>query len=303
MITSVCTLAKGRGPHLVNLVLGLIAQERQPDELVIAVMQATAYDLPRTAFPVRQLILGANGMRLAQARNAAARASSGEQLMFLDVDCIPDPRFVADYARHLDMIDAVLMGEVLYLPAGTTDLGLDFDLFCADGVKHCDRPGPPVGPLGDCKDYGCFWSLNFAMRRETYLAVGGFDESYIGYGGEDTDFAKTVEHAGIELKWCRGARAFHQYHPHHMPPVHHIDSVIANATRFREKWGHYTMEHWLRAFSLMGLIEVRDGELVRLRHVHEVDLALTRQQTSQPFASTAKVLALLEARASAMAAA
>lgn len=300
MTVSICTLAHGREAHLLNLVQGLNAQRRQPDELVIGVMQAEAYRLPPTRFPIRQILLGRQGMALSAARNAAARAAHGDQLMFLDVDCIPDPKFVADYSAQLDRIDALLMGEVLYLPAGATDCGLDFASFAANGVKHSERAGPPSASLGDCNDYRCFWSLNFAMRRATYLTTGGFDEGYVGYGGEDTDFGRIVATAGIPLKWCRGARVYHQYHPHHMPPVHHIDSVIANAVRFRDKWGHLTMEHWLRAFDLMGLIEQRDGELIRMRDVNAADLALTRQQAHQPYASTATVLALLEARALAM---
>ncbi len=303
MTVSICTLAHGRAAHLVNLVHGLNRQTRQLDELVIAVMQAEPYTLPDTAFPVRQVMIGDGGIPLAAARNAAARAAIGEQMVFLDVDCIPDPTLVADYAGHLDAIDALLMGEMLYLPAGTTDEGLDFARFAAVGVKHSERAGPPETPLAECTDYRCFWSLNFAMRRATFLRVGGFDERYVGYGGEDTDFGRVVAEAGVPLRWCRGARAYHQYHPHHMPPVHHVDSVIANALRFEEKWGHYTMEHWLRAFELMGLIAYRDGVPVRIRPVSEADRALTRQQAHQPYASTATVLAQLEARAPAMAAA
>eukprot|EP01037_Dinobryon_pediforme_P045038 gene45038-57257_t len=139
------------------------------------------------------------------------------------------------------------------------------------------------------------------MRRATFVRVGGFDERYVGYGGEDTDFGRVVMEAGVPILWCRGARAYHQYHPHHMPPVHHVDSVIANAARFRDKWGHFTMEHWLRAFTLMGLVKLEDGEHVRLRDVSEDDLALTRQQSDQPYASTATVLKLLESRAPATA--
>jgi len=302
MTVSVCTLARGREAHIVNLVMGLTMQERMPDELVIAVMQKAPYDLPDTIFPIHQIVLGEETMVLGAARNAAARAASGRHLLFLDVDCIADPSFVADYARQLDRVDALLMGEVLYLPAGATDGGLDFDRFLANGIKHSERSGPPPSPLGDCSDYRCFWSLNFAMRRATFLAIEGFDERYVGYGGEDTDFGKVAASAGVPLMWCRGARAYHQYHAHHMPPVHHIDSVLANATRFREKWGHFTMEHWLRAFTLMGLVELRDGNLVRVREVTESDLALTRQQAHQPYASTATVLAQLEGRAPAMAA-
>lgn len=299
MSVSVCTLASGRESHLVNLVHGLNAQHRPPDELVVAVMQAEPYVLPATAFPVRQVIVGREGIPLAGARNVAARTAAGETLIFLDVDCVPDADFVADYAVTLTRTDALLMGEVLYLGAGDTTAGLDFARFAAIGVKHSERAGPPATELGECSDYRCFWSLNFAMRRSTFLAVGGFDERYVGYGGEDTDFGRVVATAGVPLYWRRGARAYHQYHSHHMPPVHHVDSVIANAARFRDKWGHFTMEHWLRAFTLMGLIALVDGEYIRLRDVDEADLALTRQQSDQPYASTAGILAQLEARAAA----
>ena len=298
MTLSVCTLAHGRADHLVNLVHGLNAQTVPPGELVISVMQPDCYDLPETRFPVRQILLGGEGIPLAAARNIAARAAYGDMLVFLDVDCIPEPNLIADYGRLLDMTDAVLMGEVLYLPKGATDDGIDFARFSALGVKHADRAGPPEGVLGPCTDYRCFWSLNFAMHKAAFLAVGGFDERYVGYGGEDTDFGRMIATAGGVFNWCRGARAYHQYHPHHMPPVHHIDSVIANAARFRDKWGHFTMEHWLRAFTLMGLIALKDGEHVRLRDVTEADLSLTRQQAHQPYASTAVILELLDARAS-----
>ena len=59
------------------------------------------------------------------------------------------------------------------------------------------------------------------------------------------------------------------------------------------------MQHWLRAFILMGLIE-RDGDGFRkLREPNEDDLALTRQQADQPFASSAVVLDYLESQAAA----
>lgn len=302
MNVSVCTLAHGRADHLANLVRGLTAQRILPDEVVIAVMQSDRYALPETPFPIRQLMLGSDGIPLAAARNAAARAAHGEHLVFLDVDCIPDPGFVGDYAALLDAQDVLLMGEVLYLPKGAAET-IDFDRFARVAVKHSERAGPPVEAIGICTDYRCFWSLNFAMRRTTFDQVGGFDEAYVGYGGEDTDFGRVVSTAGVPLRWCRGARAYHQYHPHHMPPVHHVDSVIANTSRFRDKWGHFTMEHWLKAFTLMGLVKLVDGNYVRVREVTEADLAFTRIQAGEPYASSARVLSMLERRAPEIAAA
>jgi GT2 family glycosyltransferase len=295
---SVVTLAGGRPDHLHNLVLGLSRQAELPLELIIAVMQDELYVLPETPFPVRQIMAGGGGLPLATARNAAARAASGDVLIFLDTDCIPTPELTGDYRRGLETLDGLLMGEVMYLPGGVAAPGWDYATFAKVGVKHSDRHGPPSAPIEPCADYRCFWSLSFAMRRKTFLATGGFDEDYTGYGGEDTDFGKTLSLQGVPIAWLQGALAYHQYHPHHMPPVHHVASVVRNAQLFERKWGYRTMGHWLYAFRLMGLIDDSPGAPIRiLRDPSADDMALTGQQSDQPYANTATVIRLLEARA------
>ena len=103
--------------------------------------------------------------------------------------------------------------------------------------------------------------------------------------------------AGIAIAWAKGARAYHQYHPHHMPPVHHVESVVRNAQLFEAKWGYRTMGHWLHAFRLMDLIDDAPGRPIRiLRTPDQDDLALTGQQSHQPYANTATIMRLLEAR-------
>lgn len=299
MTISVCTLAHGRDAHLANLVRGLNHSSRPPGELVVAVMQDERYELPSTSFPVRQIMLGGNDICLAEARNAAAKHATGRLLVFLDVDCIPSPRLIEDYAAAAAFNDGVWMGEVGYLPKGATDRGIDYATFETLAVKHSERAGPPPGMVGRCGDYRCFWSLNFALSARTFENLGGFDPRYVGYGGEDTDFGRTIAAHDVPLWWVKGAKAFHQYHKHHMPPVHHLDSVLANAQVFAEKWGEPTMQHWLRAFRLMGLVEPDEGgSWVKLAEPSEEHLALTRQQEHQPYASSSVVLEQLEAQAS-----
>ena len=298
MNVSVCTLAHGRQAHLTNLIFGLNRSRRPPRELVIGVMQERRYDVPATSFPIHQIMLAGNDICLAEARNRAAEMAQGELLVFLDVDCIPSVGLIDDYSNAAALHDGVFMGEVGYLPQGATDTGIDYDRFENEAVLHSERAGPPIEQVGACGDYRCFWSLNFALRKDTFDALGGFDPQYVGYGGEDTDFGRKIAEEEVPLWWTRGAKAYHQYHPHHMPPVHHIDSVIRNSSLFARKWGEPTMQHWLRAFRLMGLI-ARDeqGEWVKLRDPDADDLALTRQQEDHPFASSAVVLAQLEAAA------
>ena len=218
-------------------------------------------------------------------------------MIFLDIDCIPSPDLVADYAGHASGFDGLLMGEVLYLPRAATQGDWSCEGFEGIAEKHSDRRGPPSHGIEICADYRCFWSLNFAMQAQTFQRSGGFDERYVGYGGEDTDYGKTLSMAGIAIAWAKGARAYHQYHPHHMPPVHHVESVVRNAQLFEAKWGYRTMGHWLHAFRLMDLIDDAPGRPIRiLRTPDQDDLALTGQQSHQPYANTATVLRLLEAR-------
>lgn len=291
---SALTLASGRPGHLANVLRGFARQTRSPEEVIIGVMQPDLYDaLPACPFPVRQIRVGGDGLPLARARNAVAAAARGDILAFVDVDCVPHPEFVADYAAVAGAGQGLFMGEVLYLPGGFPD-PLDVSRSDQAGARHSDRRGPPAGAPERCADYRCFWSLNFALSAQDWRASGGFDERYVGYGGEDTDFARGLDARSIPIWWSRGARVYHQHHPHCMPPVHHIASVMRNADLFASKWGHRTMEHWLYAFQLMGLIENGPDGLKLLREPAESDYALCRQHADMPYANTRRVIDQLQ---------
>ena len=294
---SVLTLARGRADHLYNVVLGLTRQTRPPQELIIGVMQDEPYtDLPETTFPVRQVMIDGTALPLARARNRMAAEATGEMLIFLDVDCIPAPRLVADYAAQMAEAEGLFMGEVMYLPAGTASDGWDYERFHQVAVRQSDRQGPPEEARRLCNDYRCFWSLNFAMSRASWDRIGGFDPRFEGYGGEDTDFGRTLSEIGMPIWWIRGAKVFHQFHDHCMPPIHHVASVIRNSELFASKWGHRTMEHWLHAFRMMGLIENCRTGLRILRAPDAADFALCRQAEDMPYAATGRVIRILEDR-------
>lgn len=294
---SALTIAAGREINLGNVVRGFEAQEVKPVEMIIAVMQDQPYaDLPETEFPVHQIMIPSiNGeLALASARNCAAEAAVGEVLAFVDVDCIPNPSLVADYANVATSGRGLIMGEVAYLPKGALDNGIDFDLFDRVGERHSDRQGPPDTGLRECEDYRCFWSLNFAMHRDDWARSGGFDEGYYGYGGEDTDFGRMLGKLDIPIWWTRGARVYHQHHLQYMPPVHQVRSVVRNADHFASRWGHRTMEHWLHGFRMMGLIEQTDTGLEILRDPTQAEYDLCLQMHNMPYANTRRVLDHLE---------
>ncbi|WP_062209794.1 galactosyltransferase-related protein [Aureimonas sp. AU12] len=262
MAASALTLVRGREAHLANLMTSLDRQTRRPDELVIAWMQDAPHeDLPEIAIPVRHVVVPGDPMPLAGARNRAAEAARGETLIFLDVDCVASPTLVESYvgaaASHSH---ALFLGEVLYLPAGAIDGPLDFARLDARGQVHPSKPAIPALGVRREPNAGELWGLSFALAREDYFAIGGMDESFIGYGGEETDFAARLSGSGIDFYWTAGARAYHQHHPVHVPPLHQFDHILRNAALFHARHGRWCMDYWLGQFRQAGLIDWRDED-------------------------------------------
>lgn len=52
-----------------------------------------------------------------------------------------------------------------------------------------------------------------AYRRAQLMAIGGFDEGYLGYGWEDHSFCMRLNRAGIVTVWAKDVVTQHQWHP------------------------------------------------------------------------------------------
>lgn len=286
------TLAHGRHHHLRPQLVGLLDGTRVPDLVVVAAMDdpgipevvesvvhpveapgASPVDAAHRpdvqTFPVPR---DEGHLPLARARNAAAEraiAAGAELLVFLDVDCLPSPRLVQRYAAAWAEVGrnssapVVLSGAVHYLPSRRP--GQDrYD--AADLAASLPHPARPVAPEARCEpmdDLLLFWSLSFAMSATHWQRVGGFDEGYRGYGGEDTDFALRVQQAGGRGYWVGGAAAYHQHHAVDDPPRQHVADIVRNSNRFHERWGFFPMSGWLDTFEAEGLV-TRSGRPPRL---------------------------------------
>ncbi|GGL43845.1 hypothetical protein H9L10_11640 [Phycicoccus endophyticus] len=270
---AVVTIVHGRHRHLLGQRWGLARQSRAPEEHVVVAMDDPG---------VREVLAGSPGppahvldvpapggrLPLAGARNAGVEAAVGrgaQVVVLLDVDCIPGQDLVARYTGVLagrvggsPRGPAVACGIVRYLDAATTALPeaeRTWHRLERGSSLHPARAAPPPGAVRPGQDTRLFWSLSFATTATDWAVLGGFDDGYVGYGGEDTDFGQRVSAAGGTILWLGDAAAYHQHHGAGGLPVQHVHDIVDNGARFAGRWGWWPMRGWLDAFEDLGLVE------------------------------------------------
>lgn len=266
----IVTIVRGRHEHLRRQLLWINALATPPHvHIVVAMGDGGVADVVNKHGNQRTVTLNlpdTGELQLARARNvgvAEARLRGCDQVALLDVDCLPVPSFVSDYERQLAAVEgiAVVTGRVQYLPEGLSEgdyAPSSLERLRAIGRDHGARPVPPGDELVPA-DVSLLWSLNIALSVANWDEIGGFDERYVGYGGEDTDFGQRLCAAGGTL-WVTGlAGALHQWHTSNVPPVQHAAAIVRNANLYHSIWGSFPMEGWLREMADMGLVEFRQG--------------------------------------------
>ena len=124
-------------------------------------------------------------------RNHGSRNATGEWLVFVDDDCIPDPDYLAALAHALAAYPETNVFE---------------------GRTYVDRPrrslaeSAPVNESG-----GCLWSCNFAIRRSLFEAMNGFDERFQYPAMEDVEFRLRLKQRSEYFRFVREAAVCHPW--------------------------------------------------------------------------------------------
>lgn len=228
------------------------AQTLPPLEIVVADDGSG----PDTAELVREFSLSASvpvihswqedkGFRAARSRNQAIAKARGEYIILVDGDMLLEPHFIADhcaYARPGSFVQgsrALLSKEItakllasgsLQMPSGINGMGnrknfLRSALFARifstksrrlTGIKSC----------------------NFAFWKQDAVRVNGFNEDFIGWGREDSEFAARLLNDGITRFNLRfHAIGYHLYHPMNTRERLEVnDDILKNTIEEKRTW-------------------------------------------------------------------
>lgn len=202
--------------ELARTLHALGAQDYPPELLEIVVADDGSprpVDVPEGVTVVRQ---DDRGFRLSAVRNLGARASSGDILCFLDADTSPEP----GYVRALTRLPALLPEAVTVGRRRHADFsGIPATVAVAEAAVGRELSEPSwlaeeyarTADLRDADDrsYRFVIGAVIACSRMLYDEVGGFDESFTAYGGEDWEWAHRMWRAGALLAHVPEAVAWH----------------------------------------------------------------------------------------------
>lgn len=122
------------------------------------------------------------------ARNIGASHATGEVFVFLDADCVARPDWLARLIdRFCNSVVAVVGGGVNFEFDNYWALCDNLSVFHEQlaGTSRATRP--------------VLASINLAVRRSAFEAIGGFDDSYHTRASEDVDFVLRLRQQGYQL--------------------------------------------------------------------------------------------------------
>ena len=108
--------------------------------------------------------------------------------------CLTDYEAVKPYDRLVDLTPE----ETQHILAGQS-------------LHHADRSGQPPNREGS-GEYICFCGGLFVVRRALFESLGGFDEKFLGWGGEDDAMTIKLQALSRNTHIVTGRTAYHLWH-------------------------------------------------------------------------------------------
>jgi len=227
MLTSLIITTYNRPDALEKVIDSIAYQTVIPTEVIIAddgssILTRNLIDrkINEYSFPIHHSWQEDKGFRLARSRNLAIKKTTGDYIIFVDGDVILEKNFVSD---HLEQAETgcflsgsrVLLSEHTtkkILSSGTANLN-----FFSSGIenrkntlrsKHLRNilsfPSNKIKGIRGC---------NMSFFKEDCLKINGFNNNFIGWGREDTEFVIRFLNSGAKRKNLRfGGIQYHLWH-------------------------------------------------------------------------------------------
>lgn len=149
-----------------------------------------------------------------RAMNAGFRLSDGEVVAFGDADMVMPPELL-DRARLACAHGMDAVNPYHRLVDLSEQETRDLDTASLPPPSMCSIAGEDRTGY---REVPCFAGGVFVVRGDFYQAIGGMDESFRGWGGEDNAMSTKIERMTRRCAVAKEGTAFHLWHPRRRPP-------------------------------------------------------------------------------------
>jgi GT2 family glycosyltransferase len=183
--------------------------------------------------------------------NDGAAAATGEWLVFLNNDTLPQPGWLDALLRHAQSRERIgLVGAKLLFPQRTIQhAGL---VFARNLIPHHIYAGFPADhpAVSTSREFQAVTGACALVRRSLFDEVGRFDDKFVN-GCEDVDFCFRLRRLGYEVHYCHESVL---YHLESATRDHVLDHQ--NHDLFLERWSEFVYQDDIEYYLEDGLIDI-----------------------------------------------
>lgn len=222
-------------PEVLDVVLKTVASQSQvPSEVVVcddgsSLETSSLVRRWEGRLPIYHVWQPDRVFRAARSRNLGMSKSTAEYVVLIDGDCLLPPKFIENHVKLAKPGYLVAGGRHL-LWESETDALLREAQSIEDAFTHWKFRAVSLSLLRDLRPgaWEAVRTCNLGVYRDDIEAVAGFDESYVGWGREDSDFVVRLMHRGVKVRSGRFAACV--AHLHHLERSR--DQLSENDARF-----------------------------------------------------------------------
>lgn len=181
-------------------------------ELIISDNGSTdgSVEFVRQNYPETRIVLNEGDLGFAAGNNRASKQARAEILVLLNPDTKVEPDWLIELLRPLkDPTVGLATSKILLMsdPDKLNACGCDVHL---SGLSLCRGTHQPADRYPEPEDVAAIQGASFAIRREVYEAIGGFNENYFMYV-EETALSLEARLQGWRCVYAPNSVVQHDY--------------------------------------------------------------------------------------------
>ena len=210
---SVIIVDYNAGEALLGCLESVLATTDQGTEVVVVDNASTdgSAETARKSFPGVNLVRAGTNLGFGAGNNLGARRARGTYLVFLNPDTVVEPGWLDALLNPLEtQPDTGLVTARILLAADPARINACGNTVHVTGLALCRGLGLPAGSFPEPSEVDAVSGAAFAIRRDLFETLGGFDEDMFLYV-EDTDLSWRARLAGWRCLYAPGAVVLHEY--------------------------------------------------------------------------------------------